>query len=98
MFIYDGALLRPVQICDVCWLRSLGCTVVEMLTGNPLYHQFEGIAAAYKIATCEYPSYELPASASRTTADFLTRCFVVNFENRASAVELLRDPFVRHFE
>jgi len=75
--------------------RSLGCTVVEMLTGNPPFHELEGIAAMYRIANCTHPVYQLPSNASKSAVDFLVRCFVVDPDRRCSAKELLNDPFIK---
>jgi serine/threonine protein kinase len=73
---------------------SLGCTVVEMLTGHPPWHEFEGVAAIFKIATQHPPTYQLPAGASELVRCFLSSCFKLSVERRPTAEQLLRDPFV----
>ena len=75
--------------------RSLGCTVVEMLTKNPPWHELEGLAVIYRIGTSDMPQFQLPAGASDVTRNFLARCFIYDPRRRPSAVELLRDPFIR---
>lgn len=77
--------------------RSLGCTVVEMLSGNPPWHNFEGIAAIYRIATSPAPEYKLPPSTSNVATDFLLLCFIKEYNQRPTAVELLSNPFVNEF-
>ena len=80
-----------------CCFRSLGCTVVEMLSGNPPWHEFEGIAAIYRIATSAQPEYQLPAGTSKLAQNFLNQCFVKDFSRRPQAKELLRDAFVKAY-
>lgn len=77
--------------------RSLGCTVVEMLSGNPPWHNFEGIAAIYRIATSPAPEYKLPPSTSNVATDFLLLCFIKEYNQRPTAVELLSNQFVNEF-
>lgn len=78
----------------VFFCRSLGCTVVEMLTGNPPWHEFEGVAAIFKIATEKPPIAEVSRKASKTAADFIELCFRRKKDSRPSAKELVRHPFV----
>lgn len=74
---------------------SLGCTVVEMLTGHPPWHKFEGFAAIYRIATSSTPEYELSPQTSQLAKNFLSRCFIRDYQKRPLAKELLAsDPFV----
>lgn len=77
--------------------RSLGCTVVEMLTGNPPWHDFEAVAAIFRTATSNQPGYQLPPGASRTAEDFLALCFVRDKDERPTARDLLRDRFCNDF-
>lgn len=74
---------------------SLGCTVVEMLTGHPPWYKYEGFAAIYRIAISPAPEYELSSSTSLVAKEFLKRCFVKDYQKRPTARELLEtDPFV----
>lgn len=73
----------------IIFYRSLGCTVVEMLTKNPPWIEFEAMAAIFKIATCDQPKYELPAYVSDASRDFIRVCFRKNTSERPSAEELL---------
>ena len=77
-----------------CVCRSLGCTVVEMLSGKPPWHEYEGIAVVYLIGTSDKPKYTLPDSVSDIARVFLERCFIHDPLHRPSACELLSDPFV----
>jgi len=69
--------------------------VVEMLSGNPPWHEFEGIAAIYLIGTSAKPKYQLLDRVSNDARNFLERCFIRDPHQRPSAAELLSDPFVR---
>jgi serine/threonine protein kinase len=76
---------------------SLGCTVVEMLTGHPPWHKYEGVAAIYRIATSEFPEYTLPDETSKTAVDFLFKCFQRNYQDRPSSSDLMKHSFVTDF-
>ena len=77
-----------------CVCRSLGCTVVEMLSGKPLWHHFEGIQIIYRIGSGCPPEYTLPADVTEVSRQFIDRCFIHNPSERPSATELLHHPFV----
>ena len=50
--------------------RSIGCTVVEMLTGKPPWAEFEPMAALFKIAT-EETEPDVPQETSSDARDFI---------------------------
>ena len=56
------------------YFRSIGCTVVEMLTSHPPYHHLEPFPAMYRIAI-EPMSVDLPQECSDHAHDFLYQCF-----------------------
>ncbi|KAI3437386.1 Protein kinase domain-containing protein [Psidium guajava] len=70
---------------------SLGCTIVEMLTGKPPWSEFEGAAAMFK-AMNNSPS--IPETLSYEGKDFLQRCFRRDPAERPSAAVLLEHPFL----
>ncbi|WOL06582.1 mitogen-activated protein kinase kinase kinase 1-like [Canna indica] len=72
---------------------SLGCTVLEMLTRHPPYPNLEWIEAFYKIGHGELPI--IPNSLSEEARDFIKRCLKINPEDRPSAAQLLKHPFVK---
>ncbi|XP_035818752.1 uncharacterized protein [Zea mays] len=73
---------------------SLGCTIIEMATARPPWHQYEGVAAIFKIANSkDIP--EIPDSFSEEGKSFLQLCLKRNPASRASAVQLMDHPFVQ---
>jgi len=77
----------------VCFSRSLGCTVVEMLTEKPPWAEYEAMAAIFKIAT-QPTNPQLPSHISEHCRDFLKQIFV-EARHRPSAEELLRHQFAQ---
>jgi len=80
------------ELAVIC--RSFGCTVVEMVTGHPPWHKYEGVAAIFKIATEHPPDYRLPDTASDMLRHFLDSCFRLSVDERPSAAVLLQHKFV----
>ncbi|XP_060076190.1 mitogen-activated protein kinase kinase kinase 2-like [Ylistrum balloti] len=72
---------------------SLGCTVVEMISGKPPWSELESMAAIYKIATAERPEFELPQRTSEFSREFLRLTFRRNPLERPSSEDLLRHRF-----
>ncbi|KAJ9174787.1 hypothetical protein P3X46_013392 [Hevea brasiliensis] len=73
---------------------SVGCTVLEMLTGKPPYSDLglEKGQLIYRIGKGHRPS--LPDSLSDDSRDFIQQCLQVNPKDRPTAAELLEHPFV----
>ncbi|XP_052142555.1 mitogen-activated protein kinase kinase kinase 1-like [Oryza glaberrima] len=72
---------------------SLGCTVLEMLTGKVPYPDMEWTHALLKIGRGIPP--EIPATLSEDARDFIMKCVKVNPNDRPSAAQLLDHPFVQ---
>jgi serine/threonine protein kinase len=72
---------------------SLGCTIIELMTGDPPFYSMPPMSAMYHIAeTEEMPPF--PENASPELVDFLKVCFERNPDKRPSAVKLLQHDWV----
>ncbi|KAL0083438.1 kinase-like domain-containing protein [Phycomyces blakesleeanus] len=71
---------------------SLGCTIVELLTGKPPYANLISMSALYHIVEDDHPP--LPTTLSKPLKDFLLACFQKNPSNRPTAKELLQHPWM----
>ncbi|XP_019084014.1 PREDICTED: mitogen-activated protein kinase kinase kinase 1-like [Camelina sativa] len=72
---------------------SLGCTVLEMLTGQIPYSDLEPVQALFRIGRGTLP--EIPDTLSQDARHFIIKCLKVNPDERPTAAELLNHPFVR---
>lgn len=72
---------------------SLGCTIIEMLTGKPPWSEFEGAAAMFKVLRDTPP---IPETLSSEGKDFLRCCFRRNPAERPSATKLLEHRFLKN--
>ncbi|KAF0893156.1 hypothetical protein E2562_023186 [Oryza meyeriana var. granulata] len=73
---------------------SLGCTIIEMATARPPWHQYEGVAAIFKIANSkDIP--EIPDSFSEEGKSFLQLCLKRDPASRSTATQLMDHPFVQ---
>ncbi|KAM7503649.1 hypothetical protein LguiB_002553 [Lonicera macranthoides] len=76
---------------------ALGCTVIEMATGNsPWPNVNDPLSILYTIAfSGKIP--EIPDLLSSQARDFLGKCLIRDPEERWTAKELLKHPFVEEF-
>ncbi|KAE9586787.1 hypothetical protein Lal_00005005 [Lupinus albus] len=72
---------------------SLGCTIIEMLTGKPPWSEFEEAQAMFKVL---HKSPAIPETLSSEGQDFLRQCFRRNPADRPSAAMLLTHAFVQN--
>ena len=79
----------PSASCDI-W--SVGCLVIELLTGKPPYFDLPPMAALFRIVQDDYPP--IPDTVSPALKDFLAECFRKEPSFRKSAVDLLKHPWV----
>ncbi|KAH3683227.1 hypothetical protein WICPIJ_005803 [Wickerhamomyces pijperi] len=66
---------------------SLGATIVELISGSPIYSFLDDIALLHAIATNS--TIPLPSNISPECTDFLKKCFTRQISKRPSATELL---------
>ena len=83
------------KVSSACDIWSLGCTILEMLTGKPPYSDFEGIGAMYRMTIDAHPP--LPDNLSPDLKAFLLRCFIKDPVNRPSAETLMEDKWIKQF-
>ncbi|KAL9245769.1 hypothetical protein vseg_019383 [Gypsophila vaccaria] len=74
---------------------SLGCTVIEMLTGKPPWSGYEGAAAMFKVLKESPP---IPENLSPEGKDFLNCCFRRNPADRPPASKLLEHSFLKNYQ
>lgn len=71
---------------------SVGCLVVEMLTGEHPWAQLTQMQAIFKIGSSAKPT--IPSDISAEAQDFLRLTFELDHEARPSAAELLLHPWI----
>ncbi|KAI7867648.1 kinase-like domain-containing protein [Spinellus fusiger] len=74
---------------------SLGCTIIELLTGKPPYANLISMSALYHIVEDDHPP--LPTTVSKPLRDFLMACFRKDPLDRPSAKQLLKHPWMIPF-
>eukprot|EP01138_Halocafeteria_seosinensis_P011166 gb/GECG01011404.1/.p1 GENE.gb/GECG01011404.1/~~gb/GECG01011404.1/.p1 ORF type:complete len:1434 (+),score=250.95 gb/GECG01011404.1/:1-4302(+) len=77
---------------SACDIWSVGCTIIEMLTGKPPYFDYNPMTALFRIVQDEYPPF--PEQISPALRDFLIQCFKKEPSFRKSAQELLSHPWI----
>ncbi|TFK76404.1 Pkinase-domain-containing protein [Pluteus cervinus] len=71
---------------------SVGCLVVEMLTGEHPWAQLTQMQAIFKIGSSAQPT--IPSDISQEAQDFLQSTFKLDHEARPTAIELLKHPWI----
>ena len=78
---------------DDVW--SIGCVVLEMITGRRPWARLDNEwAIMYHVAAGHTPQLPNKEEVSAAGRKFLRRCLVQNAAKRATAVELLLDPWM----
>eukprot|EP01112_Ceratiomyxa_fruticulosa_P019583 TRINITY_DN6452_c0_g1_i1.p1 TRINITY_DN6452_c0_g1~~TRINITY_DN6452_c0_g1_i1.p1 ORF type:complete len:1073 (+),score=231.94 TRINITY_DN6452_c0_g1_i1:255-3473(+) len=73
---------------------SLGCTVIELLTGAPPYYDLGPMPALFRIVSDDYPP--LPEGISPALKDWLMCCFQKDPMLRVSAQKLLKHRWIQN--
>jgi len=81
----------PTTGCDI-W--SLGCTIIELLTGKPPYMELEPMSALFRIVQDPHPP--LPRGISESLKSFLLLCFNKDPMKRDSAEHLLSHQWLQN--
>ena len=72
-------------------LWSLGCVVLEMITGYHPWRNLDEIQTMWRLGREDKPPF--PDSLSEDASDFLSKCFEIDPDQRPTATELLGHPF-----
>lgn len=73
--------------CMASDIWSLGCTIIELLTGKPPYSGMLQMAALYRIVEDDHPP--IPEGISEELKDFLLQCFHKDPKKRPTAEKLM---------
>ncbi|GAM19761.1 hypothetical protein SAMD00019534_029360 [Acytostelium subglobosum LB1] len=86
-------MIQMQGVSTACDVWSLGCTIIELLSGQPPYFGLAPAAALYKIVQEDHPP--IPQGISPALKDFLLQCFKKDENMRSSAKQLLNHPWIR---
>ncbi|KAJ2078885.1 Protein kinase of the Mitotic Exit Network [Coemansia sp. RSA 988] len=81
--------------CTASDIWSLGCTIIELLTGKPPYAELMQMAALYRIVEDEHPP--IPEGISEELKEFLLQCFRKDPHERPTALDLMSHPWTRQY-
>lgn len=81
------------QQSSACDIWSVGCTVLELLTGKPPYFDMQQMPALFRIVQDEHPP--LPDNISPALEDFLLQCFQKDPNRRIDAPSLLKHNWLK---
>eukprot|EP01017_Pseudomicrothorax_dubius_P028439 TRINITY_DN3378_c0_g1_i1.p1 TRINITY_DN3378_c0_g1~~TRINITY_DN3378_c0_g1_i1.p1 ORF type:complete len:1082 (+),score=271.01 TRINITY_DN3378_c0_g1_i1:140-3385(+) len=82
------------HISTSCDIWSVGCTIIELLTGNPPYHELGQYPAMFRIVQDDHPA--LPNGISESCRSFLLKCFQKEPGLRIDAKRLLNHSWIRN--
>lgn len=82
------------QLGSSCDIWSVGCTIIEQITGKPPYYDMQQMAALFRIVQDDHPP--LPDDISPSLVEFLLECFQKDPNRRIDAAGLLRHKWLRN--
>ena len=85
-------IIQMSGLTTACDIWSVGCTVIELLQGQPPFFDLAPMRALYRIVQDPHPP--LPPGISFACSDFLMLCFQKQPTIRSSAEDLLRHAWV----
>jgi len=89
-------MIEMKEVTTLSDIWSVGCTVIELLTSEPPYHDLEPMQALYNIVNSERPP--LPEGISDLLADFLKQCFQKDQRKRPTARKLLQHSWIEKMQ
>ena len=81
-------IIKMEGVTAKCDIWSVGCVVIELLSGKPPYFELAPMAALFRIVQDDSPP--LPSGISPVLKNFLDACFKKSPDMRKSAQELLK--------
>ncbi|KAI7870160.1 kinase-like domain-containing protein [Spinellus fusiger] len=91
--VLDSKSKRVLTLQIYMQTRSLGCTLVEFVTGKPPYADLIAMSAMFRIVEDDYPP--LPENISTEMHDFLMCCFQKKPEDRPTAKQLKEHEWIK---
>ncbi|GFR52579.1 hypothetical protein Agub_g15172 [Astrephomene gubernaculifera] len=87
-------VIEMTQVTSSSDIWSVGCLIVELLTGYPPYFDLNACSAMFRIVQDAMPP--LPEDISPLLRDFLSRCFLKDAKLRPDARTLLQHEWLQH--
>ncbi|KAI3694078.1 hypothetical protein L1987_77037 [Smallanthus sonchifolius] len=87
-------VIEMSEVCVASDIWSVGCTVIELLTGVPPYYDLQPMPALFRIVQDENPP--IPDNLSPGITDFLHQCFKKDARLRPDAKTLLSHPWIKN--
>jgi len=86
-------VIEMTEVTAASDVWSVGCLVIELLTGHPPYYEFQPMSALFRIVQDTHPP--LPEGISPPLEDFLLQCFQKEASLRPDAKTLLEHSWIR---
>ncbi|GIL49282.1 hypothetical protein Vafri_5411 [Volvox africanus] len=87
-------VIEMTQVTSSSDIWSVGCLIIELLTGYPPYFDLVPMSAMFRIV--QDPQPPLPENISPLLRDFLSRCFLKDAKLRPDAGTLLQHEWLQY--